>query len=73
MEFIEIDHIASDEQRAMATAELVSVKPPINATPGPIGGGRINMRNFFADGVSDTKYTSVRALESHMNRISSLA
>lgn len=71
MQFIEIDHIASDAQRAKALAELVSITPPVNATPGPLGGGPVNMGTFWAHGLSDTEYTSVQALESHMNRVSS--
>ncbi|KAJ5174359.1 uncharacterized protein N7482_000236 [Penicillium canariense] len=69
MEYIEIDHTASDAQRAKALAEIVSIKPPFNATPGPIGGGRIYMHTFWQRGGSDMEYTSVQALESHINRV----
>lgn len=69
MKFIEIDHIASDTQRVKALGELVSIRPPINATPAPLGGGLVNMSVFWEDEVSDTDYTSVQALESHINRV----
>jgi len=29
MQFVEIDHITSDIQRAKALAELVSIEPPV--------------------------------------------
>lgn len=42
MEYIDVHGFASLEQRARAITDLVSIEPPPGATPGPIGGGRIN-------------------------------
>jgi hypothetical protein len=68
MEHIDIDHVASDEQRARAITELVTIEPPLNATPGPIGGGHIK-HGFFDTSESDVVYASIGDLEKHINRV----
>lgn len=47
MEHIEIDHFASDEQRARAITELVTIELPPDAKPGPIGGSDRIKHGFF--------------------------
>lgn len=68
MEHIDIDHLASNAQRAKAITELVSIESPENSTPGPIGGRYIRHR-FFKDFTSTIAYKSVRELERHVNRV----
>lgn len=60
MEKIDIETLASDEQRAQAISELISVIPP-SGTFGSIGGGLIK-HNFF-------RVTSVMELEAYINRV----
>lgn len=69
MELIQTDHIASDIQRARAISDIVSIEVPINIGPGPIGGGRIHMRIFWDDQISDVDYPSIQDLEGHLNRV----
>lgn len=69
MEFVHADHIASDMQRARAISDIVSIAVPLDTTPGPVGGGRINMRIFWDDQVSDVDYPSIQDLEGHLNRV----
>lgn len=67
MEFIQTHHIASDIQRARAISDLVSIEVPLNIAPGPVGGGRIHMRIFWDDQISDVNYPSIQDLEGHLN------
>lgn len=69
MEYIEIAHIASGTQRARAISDLVSVEVPLGIAPGPVGGGRIQMRIFWDDEISDVAYPSIQDLEDHLNRV----
>lgn len=69
MEFIQTDHIASDIQRARAISDIVSIEVPLDIGPGPIGGGRIHMRIFWNDQISDVDYPSIQDLEDHLNRV----
>lgn len=62
MEFIQTDHIASDIQRARAISDIVSIEVPLDIGPGPIGGGRIYMRIFWNDQISDVDYPSIQDL-----------
>ncbi|KUM60404.1 hypothetical protein ACN42_g6727 [Penicillium freii] len=70
MEFIQTDHIASDTQRARAISDFVSIEVPPDIAPGPVGGGRIHMRIFWDDEISDVDYPSIQDLEGHLNRVS---
>jgi hypothetical protein len=69
MEYIQAEYIASDIQRARAISELVSIEVPLNITPGPVGGGRIHMRIFWDDEISDVAYPTIQDLEDHLNRV----
>lgn len=69
MEFIQIDHIAPDMQRARAISDIVSIDVPIDAPPGPVGGERLHMRMFWEEGVSDVAYSFVQDLKGHFNRV----
>lgn len=69
MEFIQTDHIASDIQRARAISDIVSIELPLGIGPGPIDGGRIHMRIFWDDRISDVDYPSLQDLEGHLNRV----
>jgi len=42
-----------------------------NAALGPFNGGQILMDDFWEQDGSDMDYTSIEALEGHMNRVSS--
>jgi hypothetical protein len=44
MEYIDIVGYASDEERANAVAQLVSIEPPSGAALGPIGGEKGSSR-----------------------------
>lgn len=70
MEHVEIDHPASDEQRARALTELVTIEPPLDATLGPIEGGLVKNSFFsYPECVSDIQYTSVHQLDRHINQV----
>lgn len=69
MEYIDIRNRASDEQRAQAISELISVKPP-SGSFGTIGcgSGFIN-HNFFRDREAPILFSSVLELEVYINRV----
>lgn len=69
MEFIQTDHIASDIQRARAISDIVSIEVPLDIGPGPFGGGRIHMKIFWNDQISDVDYPSIQDLEGYLNRV----
>jgi hypothetical protein len=68
MEYINIHHFASDEQRAQAITELISVTPPLGAFGG-FNGERIQ-HGFFRDGEAPIAYSSTKKLEAFVNRVS---
>lgn len=69
MECIQTAHIASDIRRARAISDIVSIEVPLDITPGPVGGGRIHMRIFWDDQISDVAYRTIQDLEDHLNRV----
>lgn len=67
MEWIDIDRIASDTEKAQALSQIVSIERPIcETTPGPVGGGSVNMHKFWW---SSTEYNSVQQLQDHVNAV----
>jgi hypothetical protein len=68
MEHIEISHFASDEQRAKAITDLVSIEPPPNATPGPIGGGLIRHK-MFKDYTAPLPFSSSIEMATYINEV----
>ncbi|GIK04655.1 hypothetical protein Aspvir_008738 [Aspergillus viridinutans] len=68
MEHIEIDfeRTASDEQRAQAISELISIPPP----PGVFGSfsGGTYRHHFFEDGEPPVPFSSAAELEEYINR-----
>ncbi|KAK2749950.1 hypothetical protein FQN55_002667 [Onygenales sp. PD_40] len=67
MEHIDIDHVASDEQRAQAITELVTITPP----PGVFGpfSGDLIQHPFFKDRQAPVPYSSADQLEAFVNRV----
>jgi len=59
-------------QIAKAFAHLLWVPVPQNSRLGPVGGGYIH-HCFFKDGVAPIEYESVEDLQSHINKVGSLA
>lgn len=72
MEHIEIDveRPASDEQRAQAISELISVPPP-HRIFGSFTGSRFQ-HHFFRDSEPPVLFASAEELEAYVNRVSSL-
>ena len=68
MEYIDIVSYASDEERANAVAQLVSIEPPSGATLGPIGGGPIK-HCFFIDNESPRRYLTVQEMQTYINNV----
>lgn len=70
MEYIDIHHFASDEERAKALSELIAVKPPpgVFGNFGPPGGYIRHM--FFKDRVAAKIYSSVQELQDSINHVS---
>ncbi|BCS25047.1 uncharacterized protein APUU_41491A [Aspergillus puulaauensis] len=69
MEYIDIHHFASDEERAKALSELIAVKPPpgVFGNFGPPGGYIRHM--FFKDRVAAKIYSSVQELQDSINHL----
>lgn len=69
MEYIDIHHFASDEERAEALAELIAVEPPLGVfgSFGPPGGYIRHM--FFKDREAAKRYSSVQELQHSINRV----
>ncbi|PGH19680.1 hypothetical protein AJ80_03835 [Polytolypa hystricis UAMH7299] len=67
MEHINIEHFASDEQRAQAITELITIKPP----PGVFGSfnGKPIQHPFFKDREAHIVYSSATQLEAFVNRV----
>jgi hypothetical protein len=69
MEHIEIDfeRTASDEQRAQAISELISIPPP----PGVFGSltGGMYRHHFFQDSEPPVPFSSASELEDYLNRV----
>ena len=67
MEYIPIDHFASDEQRAQAITELIRIKPP----PGVFGSfnGKPIQHLFFHDWEAPVVYSSAEKLGAFVNRV----
>ncbi|KAL4780144.1 hypothetical protein BJX76DRAFT_351209 [Aspergillus varians] len=67
MEYIDIHHFASDEERAKALAQLIAVKPPpgVFGSFGPQGGYIRHM--FFKDREAAKIYASVQELQDSIN------
>lgn len=72
MEYIDVHHFASDEERAKALTELIAVKPP----PGVLGSfgppGRSIRHLFFKDQEAVKIYSSVQELQDSINSVSFL-
>jgi hypothetical protein len=71
MEYTEIDasHTTQLPERAAAAIDWLStVLPPSKDTLGPIGGGLIR-HMFFKNHEAPLRFTSIRALESYMNKV----
>lgn len=70
MEFIKSRGFASGQQRAVALAELLKVRVPSDAAPGPIGGGLLH-HILFKHYKASRVYATVEKLEWHINKVSS--
>ena len=68
MEYIDIVSYASDEERANAVAQLVSIEPPSGATLGPIGGGPIK-HCFFIDNRAPRRYSTLQEMQTYINNV----
>jgi hypothetical protein len=68
MEYIDIVGYASDEERANAVAQLVSIEPPSGAALGPIGGGTVK-HCFFADNEAPRLYSTVDEMQTYINNV----
>jgi hypothetical protein len=68
MEYIDIVDYASDDERANAVAQLVSIEPPSGAVLGPIGGGIIK-HCFFADSEAPRRYSTVGEIQTYINNV----
>jgi hypothetical protein len=68
MEYIDIVSYASDEERANAVAQLISIEPPSDAPPGPIGGGPIQ-HCFFMDSQAPREYSTVDEIQVYINNV----
>lgn len=70
MEYIDIHHFASDEERAKALAEMIAIEPP----PGVFGNfgppGRYIRHMFFKEREAAKMYSSVQELQDSINRVS---
>lgn len=70
MEFIDVDRLASDAEKAEALAKLSAIEPPrCETTLGPVGGGPVNMHTFWWE---RTEYNSVKQLQDHVNAVGPL-
>ncbi|KAL3467608.1 hypothetical protein BJX64DRAFT_248116 [Aspergillus heterothallicus] len=69
IEYNDIHHFASDEERAKALSELTAVKPPsgVFGNFGPPGG--YIRRMFFKDRETAKIYSSVQELQNSINRL----
>lgn len=68
MEYIDIDHFASDEERACVITEMISVKPPAGLF-GSFGSLSLIRHPFFRDHEANKIYSSVRELEDSINGV----
>jgi hypothetical protein len=68
MEYIDIVGYASDEERANAVAQLVSIEPPSGAALGPIGGGTVK-HCFFTDNEAPRPYSTVDEMQTYINNV----
>lgn len=68
MEHIDIVSCASDEERANAVAQLVSIEPPSGAALGPIGGGPVK-HCFFMDNEAPRRYPTVQEMQTYINNV----
>ncbi|KAL4956892.1 hypothetical protein BDW69DRAFT_181140 [Aspergillus filifer] len=71
MEYIDIHHFASDEERARTLTKLIAIEPPpgIYRSFGPPGVGVYIRHMFFKDREAARIYTSVQELQDFINRI----
>lgn len=70
MEYIDIHHFASDEERAKALAELIAVEPPPGVF-GNFGPPGIYIRHmFFKEREAAKMYSSAQELQDSINRVS---
>jgi hypothetical protein len=68
MEYIDIVGYASDEERANAVAQLMSIEPPSGAALGPIGGGYVR-HCFFEDTIAPRPYSTVDEMQTYINNV----
>lgn len=61
MEYIDIVSYASDEERANAVAQIVSIEPPSGAALGPIGGGLVK-HCFFMDNEAPRRFSTMQEM-----------
>ena len=68
MKYIDIVGYASDEERANAVAQLVSIEPPSGAALGPIGGGLVK-HCFFTDNEAPEQFLTVHEIQTYINNV----
>lgn len=68
MEYIDIVSYASDEERANAVTQLVSIEPPSGAALGPIGGGPVK-HCFFMNSKALRRYSTVQEMLTYINNV----
>lgn len=68
MEYIDVDHFASDEERATAITELISVPPPRDVFGSFWEGGFIR-HPFFRDREAHKKFSTVGELQQAINSV----
>ena len=68
MEYIDIVGYASDEERANAVTQIVSIEPPSGTAPGPIGGGPVK-HCFFTDNEAPRRDSTVHEMQTYINNV----
>lgn len=70
-EYVKQHGLATFLERAAALVDMLSLCPPPNAGPGPIGGGCL-CHSLFKDRHARREYATLDGLENEMNRVRSL-